>query len=80
MVIPWRTILVSFLFFVSGSLFLLFGVKDWYHGDYQQFLEKVLIGMILFIPGVYHTYLAVQAFRGLGDFGDLTAFEPQSYR
>ena len=42
-----------------------------------EIVEKFLIGIILFIPGIYHSYLAVQALRGVDgfDFSNLTSFE-----
>ena len=57
--IPYRTIIVAFIFFVIGSIFLLWGAYEFKETGYQEALEKWLLGFLLFIPGSYHTCLAV---------------------
>lgn len=79
--IPWRTILVSILFFIVGSLFLAWGVHDYQYKSGAEAAEKIGLGLILFIPGSYHTVLAIQALRGVEgwDFENLTVFENEKF-
>ena len=43
--------------------------------------EKLILGSIMFIPGSYHTVLAIQALRGVQgwDYQDLTVFESEGF-
>ena len=63
---------------ISGLTFLILGVVNLYVNDYKHMEEELLIGSILFVPGFYHSVLAIQAFRGVGSFDDLTAFESEN--
>ena len=70
--------------FLIGSLFLVLGMIDWVeNGTLIPYIgyEKLIIGIIFFIPGSYHTFLTIQAFRGIEGytFEDLTAFEDENY-
>ena len=43
--------------------------------------EKIVLGAILFIPGSFHTFLAVQAIRGVAgwNYEHLTVFENDQF-
>lgn len=75
--IPWKTILVAFIFFVLGSFFLGWGALECQSNGIGAAYEKIILGLILFIPGSYHTFLAIQAFRGVPgwNYDNLTTFE-----
>jgi hypothetical protein len=57
--VPWKTIFVSFLFFIGGLVFLSLGFIEWAETSFSDSYEKLILGSILFIPGVYHTVLAI---------------------
>ena len=79
--VPWRTILVSLVFFLIGTVMLIWGVHDFRHKSLAEAYEKFILGLILFIPGSYHTFLAVQALRGVDgwDYQNLTVFESERF-
>ena len=57
--VPWRTILVSILFLVIGTILLTIGINEMIEsGSVTQSWEKILLGVILFIPGSFHSFLA----------------------
>mmetsp|Transcript_23954 Transcript_23954/g.23623 ORF Transcript_23954/g.23623 Transcript_23954/m.23623 type:complete len:115 (+) Transcript_23954:11-355(+) len=65
--IPKKTILLSFIFFVVGSIFLYLGVDRVLNpvegeGEASPW-EFFILGFILFIPGSYHTFIALMACR-----------------
>ena len=68
--VPHKTILVSILFFAFGTYFLSEAAKDFFtHGKIRNTgqegaepYEKLILGCILFIPGSYHTFLAIMAY------------------
>lgn len=76
--IPWRTVIISLLMTLVGLTFIVLGIVQFYVNEFQHMGEEMLIGSILFVPGFYHTVLAIQAFRGRGSFEDLTAFESEN--
>ncbi len=57
--IPWKTILVAFIFFVLGSAFLIWGAHECQTSGIGAAYEKIILGLILFIPGSYHTFLTI---------------------
>ena len=57
--IPWRTILVSFLFLIGGIVFLTWGLIELFEKSLSESYEKLILGLILFIPGSFHTVLAI---------------------
>ena len=78
--IPFRNILVSIVFFLLGTYFLVDGINDSLSGpdinkqprknafgeeakEVQPY-EKILLGLLLFIPGSYHTVIAILACFG----------------
>ena len=80
--IPWKTILIAFVFLVVGTILLYIGFSDMAElGNVTEVWEKLILGFILFIPGSFHTFLAIQALRGVPgwDYQDLTVFESESY-
>ncbi|CDW82088.1 UNKNOWN [Stylonychia lemnae] len=61
--IPYKTIIIAFLFFVGGLIFLGLGaLKTMDEGFYKAY-ELFILGSILFIPGSYHTFIAFMACR-----------------
>jgi len=57
--IPWRTIFISFLFFIGGVIFYAIGINELLANGISNAYEKLILGSILFIPGSYHTVLAI---------------------
>ncbi|XP_032789118.1 transmembrane protein 230 isoform X1 [Daphnia magna] len=70
--IPWKAILLSFALFVGGTVFLILGsllvsgTIDSKYGD--RTWPLIIIGLIMFIPGVYHVRIAFLAFTGCKGF------------
>ena len=50
-------------------------------GSATEAWEKILLGLIMFIPGSFHTFLAFQALRGAQgyDYEHLTVFENDKF-
>ena len=82
------------MFFVVGSIMLYIGIMEYLYPElsvaktskYTQEsmaapLEKMLLGLILFIPGSYHTVAAFMAWQRLADFtyDDVSAFESDDW-
>ena len=66
MKIPYKTIVIAFLFLVGGTIFISLGLQELYAtGSISASYEKILLGLIMFIPGSYHTALAFMACRGV---------------
>jgi hypothetical protein len=57
--VPWKTIVVAFLFFIVGTAFLLWGTYDFYEFGLNWAYEKWIVGTLLFVPGAYHTVIAI---------------------
>ena len=57
------------------------GASEWSLKSLSDAYEKIILGLIMFIPGSYHTVLAIQALRGIEgwDFKDLTVFESDKW-
>ena len=79
--IPWKTILVAFIFLILGTFMLVWGIQDTFEKPFSECYEKILLGAILFIPGSYHSFLACMALRGVQgwDYEHLTVFEDDTY-
>ena len=57
--IPWKTILIAFVFFIVGTILLYIGFSEMVvNGNTSEVWEKIILGLILFIPGSFHTVLA----------------------
>ncbi|KAK9718599.1 hypothetical protein K7432_005372 [Basidiobolus ranarum] len=74
--IPYGAIVQALLLFIAGSLMLIFGALEitGYLDDSKRTGKVLLIiGSLLFIPGVYysrHAYYAYKGYRGY-DFADI---------
>ena len=80
--IPWKTIIIAFIFFIVGTVMLYLGIEEFRaSGNCTEAWEKLLLGLILFIPGSFHSFIAVQALRGVEgyDYEHLTVFENEKY-
>ena len=79
--IPWKTILIAFLFLIMGTGLLIWGISDAMEKPFSECYEKILLGAILFIPGSYHSFLACMALRGVDgyDYEHLTVFENEDF-
>ena len=77
---------------ILGSVFLGMGISDYVYPPEQRSrgsseengpaaYEKLILGMIMFIPGSYHTFLALMTFLGHEgyDYKDLNAFENDDF-
>ena len=57
--VPWKTILIAFVFFIVGTILLYIGFSEMAaNGNTTEVWEKIILGLILFIPGSFHTFLA----------------------
>ena len=81
--IPYKTILIAFIFLCVGTFLLGYGIKEITEMGYYNTepWEKIVLGAILFIPGSFHTFLAVQAIRGVPgwNYEHLTVFENDQF-
>ena len=81
--IPYKTILVAFLFLVLGTIFLILGGQELTEEviDWTKATERLILGGILFIPGSYHSFLAFMVLRGAQgyDYQNLTVFENDDF-
>ena len=80
--VPYKTILIAFIFLVVGSILLYLGFGELMaSGHTQEAYEKIVLGCILFIPGSFHSFLAFQALRGVEgwDYEHLTVFENDKF-
>ncbi|CAI2384454.1 unnamed protein product [Moneuplotes crassus] len=66
--IPWKTIIACIIFFILGSLFLGIGIHKWVLTSLSECYEFLLLGLIMFIPGSYHTFLLIQILRGVPEY------------
>ena len=80
--IPWKSIAYAAILFIVGTALLLMGcLIRTGHIDNQRYADRlwplIFFGSILFIPGSYHVFLAVQTFRGVYgySFDDFPAFD-----
>ena len=79
--IPYKTIMIAFLFLALGILMFYMGVCELLAGDSSAALERFVLGGILFIPGSYHSFLAVMVLRGVAGYTyeHLTVFESDDW-
>ena len=80
--IPYKTILVAFLFLIGGTIFMYLGLEELLTtGSISESYEKILLGLIMFIPGSYHSFLAFMACRKAEgwNYDDLTTFESDDF-
>ncbi|KAB7505450.1 Transmembrane protein [Armadillidium nasatum] len=70
--IPWKPIIYAFILFFLGTLLITFSglilvghVDEKYSDRMWPFL---ILGMLMFIPGAYHSYIAFYALRGYQGF------------
>ena len=69
------------LFLVLGTIFLTWGVHETLEEGFSTSYEKLLLGLILFIPGSYHSFIACMALRGVQgyNYDNLTTFESDDF-
>ncbi|KAI9020759.1 hypothetical protein CLU79DRAFT_755410 [Phycomyces nitens] len=65
--VPWQAISLAILLFLAGSALIVVGVliKLGYitaNGWGERGIPFIVIGCIMFIPGVYHMYIAYYAY------------------
>lgn len=66
--IPWRALLLAGILFFFGvvlmvaAAFMIFNVTDVSHTD--RIWAIFALGVILFVPGAYHVFIAYHAFKG----------------
>ena len=87
--IPYKTIAVSILFFIIGSIFLFLGIEDYIETGAltsssrpgQEPYEKLILGAILFIPGSFHSFIAMMACLNKEGYSyqDVSTFEPDNF-
>ena len=73
--------MVAFLFLILGVFLIYLGIEELRAGETSNALERFCLGTILFIPGSYHSVLAIQALRGIPgwDYEHLTVFENEAF-
>ncbi len=59
--VPYKTIAMAVIFFIVGTIMLYLGICTMMEqGTWsQEAWEKLVLGGILFIPGSFHTFLAI---------------------
>jgi len=67
--VPWKAILLATLLFLLGSVLLAAGcLIHTGHMDNDKYGDRlwslIILGSLMFIPGVYHLHIAVKAFFG----------------
>ena len=79
--IPWKTIMVAFLFLALGVFLMYLGLEEYRAGETSNALERLCLGAILFIPGSFHSVHAFQALRGVPGwtYEHLTVFENEDF-
>ena len=72
---------MAFLFLVLGTVLLGLAVADMMEKPVSECLDKLILGLILFIPGSFHSFLACMALRGQPgyDYEHLTVFEDENF-
>ncbi len=51
--------MISILFFIGSVIFYVIGINELLANGISNAYEKLILGSILFIPGSYHTVLAI---------------------
>ena len=79
--IPYKTILIAFIFLCVGSVLLWLGINELLETGATEAWEKIILGSILFIPGSFHSFLAFMAIKGVDgyDYEHLTVFENDKF-
>mmetsp|Transcript_16129 Transcript_16129/g.27278 ORF Transcript_16129/g.27278 Transcript_16129/m.27278 type:complete len:117 (-) Transcript_16129:84-434(-) len=88
--VPYRTIVFAFFLFVFGVVFLTMGLSEFMQTrsftqspleNHPPPYEKLLLGTMIFIPGVYHVVLAICACLRVEGFKyeDVAAFESNEW-
>ncbi|CAL4166805.1 unnamed protein product, partial [Meganyctiphanes norvegica] len=78
--IPWKAIGYAIVLFTLGTILLVIGsllVSGFFHEKYEdRTWPLILIGLLMFIPGAYHSYIAYYAFKGYEGFSfdDIPSF------
>ena len=58
--IPYKTIFISFIFLIVGCIMLYFGFNEMLeNGNSTECWEKIILGLILWIPGSFHSFIAI---------------------
>lgn len=71
--VPWKAIIYALILFVMGTALLVIGslivtghLDPAKHNE--RFWPLIILGLLMFIPGSYHTYFAYKALRGDPDW------------
>ena len=56
--------MIAFVFLLVGTIMICWGISETLELGLAESYEKFLLGGILFIPGSYHTFIAVMALLG----------------
>eukprot|EP00730_Choanoeca_flexa_P010713 TRINITY_DN20824_c0_g1_i1.p1 TRINITY_DN20824_c0_g1~~TRINITY_DN20824_c0_g1_i1.p1 ORF type:complete len:119 (+),score=3.93 TRINITY_DN20824_c0_g1_i1:86-442(+) len=81
--VPWKAILLAAGLFIVGTILLVLGclfytghIPPAHEGD-DRWLSMIILGSLMFIPGSYHTFIAVQTWRGIPgyDFDDIPHYD-----
>ncbi|XP_065556369.1 transmembrane protein 230-like [Artemia franciscana] len=79
--IPWKAIVFATVLFVAGTISLIVGsllVSDHIDMKYNdRAWPLIIIGILMFIPGAYHVYIACKAYKGCPgySFEDIPQFD-----
>lgn len=79
--IPWKALCLAVFLCVGGTLLLTVGILIVFGHLDDKYADRmwpvIIIGMIMFLPGAYHVYIAYCAFRRYPgySFDDIPEFD-----
>lgn len=79
--IPWKSIILAGLLLIVGTVVLIIGiliVSGFINVKYaDRMWPMIILGLLMFIPGAYHTFIAYYAYKRVPgySFDDIPEFD-----